>query len=159
MYYSRCTTDLCDMILIGDEEGLKRLHLVVEDSPRLLNIEDTWIRNDELFLEAVQQLKAYARGELKSFQIKLNPEGTAFQKKVWSALATIDYGQTVSYKDIAIQIGNENASRAVGMANGKNPIPIIVPCHRVIGSSGKMTGFAFGIEIKRRMIEMETFND
>jgi len=109
-----------------------------------------------LFGEAKRQLTAYFNGELQTFNLKLNPEGTEFQKKVWDKLMEIPYGETRSYKDIAILIGNENASRAVGMANGKNPIPLIVPCHRVIGSNGKLTGFAFGVELKKKKFDLES---
>lgn len=158
MYTSRFKTDLCDMILIGDEDGLTRLHLVVEDTNRDLILDPTLVKNDDFFADAIEQLQAYASGRLKSFDLKLNPKGTDYQKKIWEALRAIPYGHCVSYKDIALATGNEKASRAVGMANGKNPLPIIVPCHRVIGSSGKLTGFAFGLDIKKKMIDLEKSN-
>lgn len=158
MYYTRCRTSLCDMILVGDENGLKRVHMIVEDSNRELKIDDEWIENAAIFKDAILQLQQYANGELETFDLKLNPDGTEFQKQVWHELSKIPYGETYSYKDIAILVGNEKASRAVGMANGKNPIPVIIPCHRVIGSNGKLTGFAFGTKIKEKMIEMEKQN-
>ena len=155
MYYTRFETDLCEVILIGDESGLKRIHLVAEDSNRDLLIEDDWILNDDFFKKSILQLKEYFEGKRKTFDIKLCPEGTDFQKRVWEALKNIDYGKTVSYKDIAIEIGNEKASRAVGLANGKNPLPIVIPCHRVVGSNGKLTGYAFGMTLKEKIIQLE----
>lgn len=155
MYTTRFKTDLCDMILIGDEEGISRLHLIVEGTHRDLIPDSTLIQNDEFFKEAIHQLQAYASGALKTFDLKLNPKGTDYQKKIWEALRAIPYGHCVSYKDIAIATGNEKASRAIGMANGKNPIPIIIPCHRVIGSSGTLTGFAFGLDLKKKIIDLE----
>lgn len=101
------------------------------------------------------QLEEYLAGERKRFDLPLCPQGTAFQKKVWEALCTIPYGQTRSYADIAVQIGDPKACRAVGMANNRNPIAILVPCHRVIGKNGDLTGYAGGLEIKRRLLDLE----
>jgi methylated-DNA-[protein]-cysteine S-methyltransferase len=105
--------------------------------------------------EAIRQLQAYFEGELKSFDVPLEIAGTDFQKRVWSALRTIPYGQTRSYSEIAAQIGAPQAVRAVGAANGRNPIPIIVPCHRVIGASGSLVGFGGGLEWKRLLLDLE----
>ncbi|PSW18012.1 cysteine methyltransferase [Photobacterium sanctipauli] len=102
-----------------------------------------------------EQLSDYFAGKRLAFDVPLNMKGTAFQRTVWQVLNTLDYGQTCSYGDIANQIGNPKAVRAVGAANGKNPIPIIVPCHRVIGSSGKLTGYAGGLDIKIWLLEHE----
>lgn len=154
-YYTKFDTALCPMILLGDEEGITRLHMVVEEGHRDLVLADDAIQNDDLFADAKAQLIEYAKGERHTFDLKLNPQGTEFQKKAWHALQGIPYGETRTYKDIATEIGNEKASRAVGLANNKNPIPVIIPCHRVIGSNGKLTGFAFGLEIKQGMIELE----
>ncbi len=101
------------------------------------------------------ELEEYFDGKRKSFDISLKIEGTKFQKSVWNALMTIPYGETMSYKDIAKLIGNEKASRAVGMANNKNKLPIIIPCHRVIASNGDLTGYAGGIEIKEKLLNLE----
>lgn len=97
----------------------------------------------------------YIVGERKVFDLKLNPEGTAYQKRVWKELENIPYGETRSYKQIAEKLGDPNASRAVGLANGKNPIPLIVPCHRVVGVNGKLTGFAFGLDMKKKLLDLE----
>lgn len=110
----------------------------------------------ELLDEAYNQLKEYFLGKRKNFDLKLDPKGTDFQKKVWNALLKISYGTTVSYYDIACKIGNDKACRAVGMANNKNPISIIIPCHRVIGKNGKMVGYASGIERKTFLLELES---
>lgn len=155
MYYTRFETDVCEIILAGDEDGLQVLHMNTGEGKKELYISDDWTRSDDFFEDAIQQIKEYMSGERKCFDIKLNPQGTDYQKKVWKALEKIPYGEVRSYKDLAIAIGNPNASRAVGSANGKNPIPIIVPCHRVIGANGKMTGFAHGIEAKKKLLAIE----
>ena len=108
-----------------------------------------------LIREAARQLKLYFQGKLRDFDLPLEMEGTPFQRKVWSYLQTIPYGQTRSYGQLAAAIGNPNASRAVGAANGQNPIPIIVPCHRVINSDGGLGGFSCGLAYKQRLLELE----
>ena len=105
--------------------------------------------------KAHAQLEEYFTGKRKSFDFPLNPKGTEFQKKVWNALSEIPYGKTVSYKDIATRVGNPKASRAVGMANNKNPLMIIVPCHRVVGSNGAMVGYAGGLDVKEKLLKLE----
>lgn len=109
----------------------------------------------DVLIEAERQLREYFNGERKEFQLPLAPEGTAFQQKVWKALQTIPYGETRSYKEIAAQTGNEKACRAVGMANHRNPIGIMIPCHRVIGSGGKLVGYAGGLDKKKFLLELE----
>lgn len=108
-----------------------------------------------LMRETIRQLRLYFAGELREFDLPLELLGTDFQKRVWSALLTIPYGQTRSYTEIAQQIGATRAVRAVGAANGRNPIPIIVPCHRVIGASGNLVGFGGGLEWKRKLLDLE----
>jgi methylated-DNA-[protein]-cysteine S-methyltransferase len=114
-----------------------------------------WALNDEAFPGAVEQLAAYFAGELTDFDLDLELAGTAFQRRVWAALQTIPYGETRSYGEIAIQIGAPGASRAVGLANGRNPIGIIVPCHRVVGASGSLTGYGGGLDRKRALLQLE----
>lgn len=119
---------------------------------------NTWYSHsrDDLFLQSCfEQLDAYFNGTLQEFDLKLDLQGTPFQLRVWKQLQTIPYGQTVSYQHIAKQIGNPNSSRAVGSANGNNPVSIIVPCHRVIGSTGNLTGYAGGIWRKKWLLEHE----
>jgi methylated-DNA-[protein]-cysteine S-methyltransferase len=108
-----------------------------------------------VLIEAERQLGEYFEGKRRSFSIALDMRGTSFQKNVWEALLAIPFGETRSYRDLAKKLGNPEATRAVGAANGRNPIPIIVPCHRVIGSNGKLTGFAAGLETKARLLELE----
>ncbi len=137
MYYTRFNTDYCEIILAGDEKGLVHLHLNTGKGKRVFRIDDRWKRNDDFFSDEIKQLHEYFDGKRQVFNIKLNPSGTEYQKKIWNELTNIKFGETVSYKDIAGKTGNRNSSRAVGTANSKNPIPLIIPCHRVIGSSGK----------------------
>ncbi|MGZ7456941.1 methylated-DNA--[protein]-cysteine S-methyltransferase [Pseudomonas sp. Ma2-10] len=108
-----------------------------------------------ILMRTAQQLREYFAGTRKRFDLELDFAGTAFQKKVWAALLTIAFGETRSYSEIARQIGNPRAVRAVGAANGKNPISIVAPCHRVIGASGKLTGFAGGLEVKEQLLTLE----
>ena len=114
-----------------------------------------WTRDDNLFADAVAQLNAYFAGELTDFDLELDLQGTAFQQRVWKALLTIPYGETRSYGQIAEQVGAPGSARAVGLANGHNPIAIIVPCHRVIGANGKLTGYGGGIDRKLTLLELE----
>jgi methylated-DNA-[protein]-cysteine S-methyltransferase len=114
-------------------------------------------RNDRnpLLIEAVRQLRAYFAGQLREFQLPLDIEGTDFQKRVWGQVAAIPYGETRSYLQISTAIGSPRAVRAVGAANGANPAPIVVPCHRVIGATGKLVGYGGGLAMKRRLLELE----
>ena len=118
----------------------------------------TEIKETALLTEAAKQLKEYLDGNRTVFDLTLLPEGTPFQKKVWQALTTIPYGQTFSYKQLAIAIGNPRACRAVGMANNKNPLAIFIPCHRVIGADGKLVGYAGGLDRKETLLEIERRN-
>lgn len=116
------------------------------------------IQETPLIMNAHKQLIDYFSGYRKDFSLPLNPIGTKFQRSVWKALLTIPYGETYSYKDIAILIDNSKASRAIGMANNKNPISIMIPCHRVIGSNGKLVGYGGGLHIKKYLLELEKNN-
>lgn len=113
------------------------------------------IKETQLIKEAKEQLEEYFNGERKEFHLPLEPKGTEFQKQVWRALRKISYGTTKTYKEIAVEVGNEKACRAVGMANNKNPIAIIIPCHRVIGSNNKLVGYAGGLELKEKLLSLE----
>jgi len=114
-----------------------------------------YLQDDALVQPVAQQIIEYARGERKIFDVKLNPSGTEFQKKVWELLIHIPFGETRTYGQLAAELGNPNASRAVGRANATNPISIIVPCHRVIGASGDLTGYAGGLDMKQRLLTLE----
>ncbi len=124
---------------------------------KIKEVTDFGIKND-LTNKTFNQIEEYFNGKRKEFNIKFILIGTEFQKKVWDALLTIPYGETRTYKQIAIMIGNDLASRAVGMANNKNPISIVVPCHRVIGSNKKLVGYAGGLDMKKKLLEMESKN-
>ena len=115
-----------------------------------------WELNDDAFPDAVEQLAAYFAGELTAFDLELELAGTGFQRRVWAALQTIPYGETRTYGQLAEQLGNPSASRAVGRANATNPIAVIVPCHRVIGKSGDLTGYHWGVTRKRAMLGWES---
>ena len=117
--------------------------------------EPDWTHDPEGFPVVRQQLDEYFSGERTCFDLELELSGTDFQKQVWLELARIPYGRTISYGELARRIGNPKASRAVGLANGKNPIPIIIPCHRVIGKNGKLTGFGGGLDVKAYLLELE----
>lgn len=116
---------------------------------------DVYTNETILLNEAGQQLQHYLTGQRKDFALPLAPQGTEFMLQVWKSLRAIPYGETRSYLEIAHSIGNKNACRAVGQANHRNPIPIFIPCHRVIGSNGKLTGFAGGLPIKAYLLELE----
>lgn len=141
--------------LIASDKGLRAV-LWPNENPKWLNVSDCKADEKHPVLVATsQQLQDYFQGKLKTFSLALDFIGTAFQKKVWQALLTIPYGETRSYAQIAKQIGHAKAVRAVGSANRHNPISIIAPCHRVIGSNGKLTGFAGGLEAKAYLLDLE----
>lgn len=157
MTYSCKTMDspVGELKLVASEKGLAAV-LWEGDDPRRVPlgplVEDP---ENAILLETERQLRAYFAGTLTRFTLKLDFRGTAFQKSVWEALLTIPFGETRSYAEIARQIGRPEAFRAVGAANGRNPISIVAPCHRVIGSTGKLTGFAGGLAAKQRLLGME----
>jgi methylated-DNA-[protein]-cysteine S-methyltransferase len=154
MYFDMFDTGYIGVLtLAGDEAGLR--HIEFEEKKHPITIPDEWKKNATFFAPVKAQLRAYFRRDLKQFDLPLAPVGTPFQLKVWQALRDIPYGELVSYKTLAEAIGQPNAVRAVGGANGKNPIPIIVPCHRVIGSDGSLTGFGGGLATKQRLIDLE----
>lgn len=142
--------------ICADMAGIRRIEFctgeVNENDDQTMPTDE---RGMELFKEACRQLDLYFQGRQKKFDLPLKPEGTDFQKSVWKALLTIPYGETRSYKEIAEAVGNEKACRAVGMANHKNPIVIVIPCHRVVGSSGSMTGYGGGIPAKKWLLALE----
>jgi methylated-DNA-[protein]-cysteine S-methyltransferase len=156
MFYDYFETGVIGTLtLVGDEEGLR--HIDFEKGKNATTILNGWDNKPGFFEPVKTQLKAYFMGELTQFDLQLAPVGTPFQLKVWEALRTIPYGDLASYKTIAEAVGNPKGVRAVGGAIGKNPIPIIVPCHRVIGSDGSLTGFGGGLNTKKRLIELEKY--
>jgi methylated-DNA-[protein]-cysteine S-methyltransferase len=153
MVYSSVESPIGPLLLAGDDAGLHFLSFA--SSRRAVRPEKGWKRDDGAFGEVKRQLEEYFRGEREEFDVPLAMEGTEFQLTVWHALRRIPYGETVSYGKLAERIGNPKAVRAVGLANGCNPIPIIVPCHRVIGSDGSLTGFGGGLPTKKKLLELE----
>ncbi|MDF2888736.1 MAG: methylated-DNA/protein-cysteine methyltransferase [Lacrimispora sp.] len=148
-YWDIIESELGPIQVICDDDGV----LGVEFGREVPN--EGQQKATELMSKTVHQLKEYLIGERMEFDLPLKPQGTAFQKKVWEALCTIPYGQTRSYKEIAVQIGNEKACRAVGMANNRNPISIIIPCHRVIGADKSLVGYGGGLDRKVKLLNLE----
>lgn len=152
MQYRTIESPVGPLTLAGD--GRRLMHLWMVDQTHEPSY-GGWERNDKAFSDAIDQLDGYFAGERREFDLELDLVGTNFQRRVWEALLTIPYGETRSYGYIAEQIGSPGASRAVGLANGRNPIGIIVPCHRVIGANGSLTGYGGGLERKRILLELE----
>lgn len=151
--YTRIDSPVGSLMLAGDDDSLQ--YVGFPAGKRSRQPLDSWRREDALFGETIRQLRAYFAGELTAFELPLQFNGTAFQKLVWSALRDIPYGETRSYGELAEGIGRPTASRAVGAANGANPLPIVVPCHRVIGANGALTGFGGGVETKAFLLRHE----
>lgn len=154
-FFKTIDTPVGGLKLVGNDNGLAAI-LWAKDRPRrvVLNVVGEYPEHPVL-LETERQLREYFAGDRKVFDLKLNFQGTEFQKSVWAALLRIPFGETRTYRDIAVELGNSNATRAVGAANGRNPISIIAPCHRVIGADGSLTGFAGGLEIKAHLLNLE----
>ena len=131
------------------------MRLAFTDAGEPIDVGPDAIRDDDAFADLRTQIDEYFAGTRRRFDLELRPQGSAFQRQVWDHLVTIGYGTTQSYGQVAAAIGNPRSSRAVGLANGQNPIAIVVPCHRVIGADGKLTGYAGGMERKRHLLDLE----
>ena len=134
-------------------------HLVLQDAAHQPGERSQWVHDPAAFPDVVAQLAEYFAGERSTFDVALCPAGTSFQKRVWYALREIHYGQTRSYGEIASRIGQPGAARAVGLANARNPIAVIVPCHRVVGADGALTGYAGGLQTKQALLDLEEAHD
>lgn len=156
MYYCYLATPIGELLLAGDERGLALVGFP-EGSMRREPAAD-WIFNEKRLCAARQQLQEYFAGQRKVFELALRPTGTEFQLQVLAALQEIPYGTTCSYSDIARRIGRPKAVRAVGAANGRNPVPIVIPCHRVIGAGGGLVGFGGGLPAKQALLRLELEN-
>jgi methylated-DNA-[protein]-cysteine S-methyltransferase len=154
------------LLVARDTTGVRRIHFNgPADSdgpaeagphvPKRIGPPAAWERHDRAFDDVAEQLTEYFEGRRRAFELPLAPEGTPFQLRVWNALLEIPYGETISYGELAARIGDRSASRAVGAANGSNPLPIVIPCHRVIGSNGKLTGYGGGLAIKHQLLALE----
>ena len=155
MYYCYYESTVGKLLLNG-RDRLEALNFPLSKTRQ--EPEDHWIKSTIRFSKVLDQLDAYFNGNLKTFDLDLDIQGTEFQKSVWQELLKIPYGETIHYGEMAERIGNPNACRAVGMANGKNPISIIIPCHRVIGKDGSLTGFGGGMDVKKKLLELEQKN-
>ena len=163
MIYGFLETPVGRLLVARDPEGVRRIHFpgrgpaeaghsVRRGSRRP---PAGWERHDAAFNDLATQLSEYFDGRRRAFELPLAPEGTPFQLRVWNALLEIPYGETISYGELAARIGDRSASRAVGLANGSNPLPIVIPCHRVIGSNGTLTGYGGGLPIKEPLLTLE----
>jgi methylated-DNA-[protein]-cysteine S-methyltransferase len=153
MYYTFIDSPLGDLLAVAEEAALTGLYLPT--GRYQVAAHASWTRADDGFADVRTQLSEYFSGTRRDFDLALRPAGTSFQQAVWSALVTIPYGETTSYGKIAASIGYPDAARAVGLANGRNPLPIIVPCHRVIGADGSLTGYGGGLPAKRWLLAHE----
>jgi methylated-DNA-[protein]-cysteine S-methyltransferase len=151
--YTYTPSPLGPILLAGDDAGLRCISLQAGTNAR--RPDPAWRASGAPLDAAVRQLAAYFAGELRVFDLRLAPRGTPFQRAVWTALCAIPYGETISYGELARRVGDAKAARAVGAANGRNPLPIVVPCHRVIGSDGRLTGFAGGLHLKDALLTLE----
>lgn len=150
-------TPVGELRLIAGERGLRAILWGAEDVARIASIDEAELvdGSNAVLDQAVAQLEEYFAGTRREFDLPLDPQGTPFQQSVWMVLRTIPYGRTISYGQQASQLGDPNKARAVGAANGKNPLSIVVPCHRVIGSGGQLTGFAAGLDVKSWLLDHE----
>lgn len=157
-YYSFYESPLGDLLLIATHDGLTGVHFL--GGRHVPRIDSAWRRDGQAMVltDARQQLREYFARKRRRFDLPLAPEGTSFQQSVWQALTTVPFGETCTYREIAQKIGCSTASRAVGAANGRNPISVIVPCHRIIGSDGRLTGYAGGLQTKHALLELERYN-
>jgi len=158
LVYKFVQTPIGKLKLVAGREGVVAI-LWGRETPSQVDLDLGEMRNDDsnrILIETEWQLNEYFAGKRREFCLRLEMRGTPFQKSVWEALLAIPYGETRSYGQIAKQIGRPTASRAVGAANGQNPIPIVVPCHRVIGSTGKLTGFGGGLDVKEKLLNIES---
>lgn len=153
LYYDIISSPIGKLLLLASEKGLKQI--LFESQLKNITINKNWQLNSSKLSEIKEQLDSYFNKELKQFNLILDPNGTAFQKQIWEKLQEIPYGKIKSYQDIANSINKAKACRAVGMANSLNPIPIIIPCHRVIGKNGKLTGYAGGLDNKAKLLQLE----
>jgi methylated-DNA-[protein]-cysteine S-methyltransferase len=153
MSYTQIESPVGPLLLVADEAGLRQILFV--NGRHQARPEASWKEDGAPLEKTISQLRSYFAGEREEFDLTLAPEGTPFQQEVWKRLCAIPYGETISYGELAKQIGNPQASRAVGLANGSNPIPIVIPCHRVIGSNGKLTGYGGGLPIKEKLLALE----
>jgi len=151
--YSILNSPLGRLLVARNADGLTCINF--QDGTEAVNPQAGWLEQPSALADAAEQLEAYFRGELRQFDLPLAPQGTAFQLQVWQAMREIPYGQTVTYAELARRVGRPQAARAVGGASSRNPLPVVVPCHRVVGSDGSLTGYAGGLHLKQALLELE----
>lgn len=151
LYRTNVDSPIGTLVLVGDETGLRHLHFPDDHA----GVDPTAVEGRERFSDALEQLEAYFEEAATEFDLPLAPQGTPFREKVWEALRAVPYGTTVGYGEIARRIGKPSAARAVGGACGSNPLPILIPCHRIVGASGALTGFGGGLPIKEQLLALE----
>lgn len=150
--YCNMKTPIGNLLLTGTEEGLLSISFVVNQPEE---VPEEWVEEEQFFEEAIRQLNEYFGGTRKEFNLKLHPEGTPFQLEVWQEMSKIPYGETLSYGELASRIDRPKASRAIGGACNKNRLPVVIPCHRVIGKTGKLVGFGGGLTVKEKLLKLE----
>lgn len=151
--YTTVASPIGDLLLVGDGHALRGLWMLAGRRP--MSVAPDWRRDPSAFVDVEAQLEEYFAGRRTVFEVVLVMDGTRFQRRVWRALQAIPYGETISYGQLARSIGQPSAARAVGLANGRNPVSVIVPCHRVIGANGTLTGYGGGIERKQTLLALE----
>lgn len=154
MLYTTLHSPIGELLLAGDGRSLH--HLSMQSGRRPLALDPAWVRDDDAFGVVAGQLDEYFAGARRSFDVPVVPHGNPFERSVWRALLEIPYGETTTYGAVAREIGHPDAARAVGLANGRNPIAVIIPCHRVIGADGTLTGYGGGLERKRLLLDLES---
>jgi methylated-DNA-[protein]-cysteine S-methyltransferase len=155
-YYDTCKSPQGEILLLASDKGLEGVFF--EDQKYHPQRQDDWRRDPhhKVLRQARRELEEYFDGRRKRFQVALEPGGTAFQREVWDAIATVPFGETITYAELAERAGHPGSARAAGAATGRNPIGIIVPCHRIVGADGDLTGYAGGLERKKALLELET---
>ena len=153
--YQKLATPIGELLIAADSRALKEIYWARRG--KAVSPDPGWEPGtNRVLTRAARQLREYFSGERSRFELPVDPAGTEFQRRVWSALQKIPFGKTVSYGELARRIGKPTASRAVGAANGANPIPIVIPCHRVIGANGALTGFGGGLDVKEQLLQLES---
>lgn len=153
--YATVDSPIGSLLLSSDSDGAVLTGLYIESQKYEPTRDDRWRRDDAPFRDAIRQLAAYFAGDLHQFDLPIEFQGTDFQRRVWEALRAIPFGETITYAELAVRVGSAGSARAVGAAVGRNPMSIIVPCHRVVGSSGSLTGYAGGLDRKRWLLQHE----
>jgi methylated-DNA-[protein]-cysteine S-methyltransferase len=152
--YTRTASPIGELVLVSDGEALTGLYMPPHRHAPQVAV--TWRCDPAPFRDVLPQLDAYFAGDSTTFDVPVRPRGTPFQKRVWAALLRIPYGSTRTYGELARQVGRPGAARAVGLANGRNPVSVVVPCHRVIGAGGALSGYGGGVDKKRQLLDLET---